>query len=179
MCGVFAELENVQFRCQLLPICHPQSPSSSKCRYSKTSCSHPEGRQICQKQPPFPGCARNQDSSRHRDIYSHVSRTIQGLQFPAGKVILLFPDAPTRSDENAGQALLQCSGPDVAVKVDAKYQSVLVDPVVRTRRLDNLSIKALQEVLVWLGKARFLVETLDGLAGLLLYCVPVSIADSI
>lgn len=92
-------------------------------------------------------------------------------------ICLLFPDAPACSYEHARQALLQRGSPYVPVQVDTKDQSPLIREVVGSGRLNNFASKRLYKVLVRLGKARFLIEALDGLATFISCQVLVSNTD--
>lgn len=87
-----------------------------------------------------------------------------GIEGTRRRSVLLFPDVPAGADAHCGQTLLQRRCPDVAVQVNTKYQSVLVNKLIRARRIHSLPTQAGQKVLVWLSKSRLLVDCFDLLA---------------
>lgn len=76
-------------------------------------------------------------------------------------VVLLFPDIPACADTHCRQTLLQRGCPDIAVQMHTKDQSVFVDHLVGTGRVDSLSTQAGQKVLIRLSESWLLVNCLD------------------
>lgn len=84
-----------------------------------------------------------------------------GIEGTRRRSVLLFPDVPAGADAHCRQTLLQRRCPDIAVQVHTEYHGVFVDKLIRTWRIHSLPTQAGQKVLVWLSKARLLVDCFD------------------